>query len=429
MLLRALPVGMCQLGCARQEVSVGSRQAQACVGHCLKVECIAVFSAIAFSGNVIFRQYNSVNLEMTLTPLQRYQQDLLQEGFFEDVSQARVVQKLQVLHDELVLATDTKESLWSRLLGRQRVTSVKGIYLWGGVGCGKTYLMDNFYESLPFQQKMRIHFHRFMKRVHRDLTELAGQKNPLETVAAGIASETRVICFDEFFVSDIADAMLLGTLVDQLFARGVTLVATSNIIPDKLYENGLQRRRFMPAIKSIKKYCDVVNLDSGMDYRLRVLTQARLYHWPLGDQAEASLFDAFNKLVPTLEEVRKGVFIEVEGRDIPCCYVGEDVIWFDFDALCAGPRSQNDYIELAREFHAVLISLVPKMDGQRDDEARRFINMIDEFYDRNVKVVMSAEVSLEEIYGGENLAFEFQRTRSRLLEMQSEEYLARPHRA
>ncbi|RLA47678.1 MAG: cell division protein ZapE [Gammaproteobacteria bacterium] len=366
---------------------------------------------------------------MTLTPLQRYQQDLRQEGFFEDASQARVVKKLQVLHDELVLAADTKGSLWNRLLGRQRVTPVKGIYLWGGVGCGKTYLMDSFYESLPFQQKMRVHFHRFMKRVHRDLTELAGHKNPLEKVAAGIANETRVICFDEFFVADIADAMLLGTLIDQLFARGVTLVATSNIIPDKLYENGLQRQRFRSAIKSIKKYCDVVNLDSGMDYRLRVLTQARLYHWPLGDQANASLFDAFNKLVPTLEEVRKGVFIEVEGRDIQCRYVGEDVIWFDFDALCAGPRSQNDYIELAREFHAVLISLVPEMDGQRDDEARRFINMIDEFYDRNVKVVISAAVNLEGIYRGGNLAFEFQRTRSRLLEMQSEEYLARPHRA
>ena len=365
---------------------------------------------------------------MSQTPLQRYRLDLQQDGFIEDESQAQAVEKLQALHDELIAAGHEKTGFFGRLLRNRRAVPVKGIYFWGGVGRGKTYLMDNFFESLPFQQKMRVHFHRFMKRVHRDLTALKGQKNPLEKVAAGIAGETRVICFDEFFVSDIADAMILGALMDHLFARGVTLVATSNIIPDKLYENGLQRQRFMPAIAQIIKNCEVVNLDNGMDYRLRALTRAELYHWPLDAQAEVAMSDAFNSLVPTREEVRKGVFIEVEGRDILCRYIGEDVIWFDFEALCAGPRSQNDYIELAREFHAVLVSAVPQMNTCREDEARRFIHMIDEFYDRNVKVAISAEVDLQELYGGEKLNFEFERTSSRLLEMQSQEYLARPHR-
>ncbi len=365
---------------------------------------------------------------MSLTPLQRYQQDLRQDGFIEDPAQVQAVEKLQNLYEQLMAATSTRISLFDRLVRNRRAAPVKGIYFWGGVGRGKTYLMDNFYESLPFQQKMRLHFHRFMKRVHRDLNTFRGQKNPLEKVAAGIASETRVICFDEFFVTDITDAMILGTLMEQLFTRGVSLVATSNIAPDRLYENGLQRQRFLPAIELIKKHCEVVHLDNGTDYRLRVLTNAELYHWPLDERAEAGLSMTFNSLVPTPEEVRKGIFIEVEGRDIPCRFIGEDVIWFDFDALCAGPRSQNDYIELAREFHAVLVSSVPRMGALQDDQARRFINMVDEFYDRNVKMAISAEVSLSALYDNGSLCFEFERTRSRLMEMQSHEYLARAHR-
>lgn len=365
---------------------------------------------------------------MSLTPLQRYQLDLLQESFVADECQAQAVEKLQALHDQLIAAGQEKAGFFNRLVRNHQAVRVKGIYFWGGVGRGKTYLMDNFYESLPFQQKRRVHFHRFMKRVHRDLTALKGQKNPLEKIAASIADEARVICFDEFFVSDIADAMILGGLMEQLFARGTTLVSTSNILPDRLYENGLQRQRFLPVIDLIKKHCEVVNLDNGTDYRLRALTRAELYHWPLGEEEAAAMEDIFERLVPIREEVRKQVFIEVEGRDIPCRYIAEDVVWFDFEALCAGPRSQNDYIELAREFHAVLVSAVPAMDAHRDDEARRFINMIDEFYDRNVKVAISAEVKLESLYQGGNLTFEFERTYSRLLEMQSEEYLARAHR-
>ena len=370
----------------------------------------------------------SVTSKLPLTPRQRYQQDLRRDGFVADSSQAEAVDKLQALYDGLLVNVSKPGGWFTRLRGNPEPPTVQGIYFWGGVGRGKTYLMDNFYESLPFEGKMRTHFHRFMKRVHSDLNALSGQKNPLEKVAAGIAKDTRVICFDEFFVSDITDAMVLGTLMQALFARGVTLVATSNIIPAKLYENGLQRQRFLPTINLIEQHCEVVNLDGGVDYRLRALTQAELYHWPLDDRAEEVLLAAFESLVPSQEEVKEGVLIEVEGRDIRCRYVGEDVVWFDFETLCAGPRSQNDYIELAREFHAVLLSAVPRMGAQHDSEARRFINMIDEFYDRGVKVALSAAVSPHDLYEGGALEFEFERTVSRILEMQSHDYLACEHR-
>lgn len=363
-----------------------------------------------------------------MTPLQRYQHDLQREDFQHDESQQATVEKLQALHDLLIAAPGENTGLLQRLFRNRRAATVPGLYLWGGVGRGKTYLMDSFYESLPFQDKLRVHFHRFMRRVHRDLTRFKGEKNPLKKVAQGIATEARVLCFDEFFVSDIGDAMILGTLMEELFARGVTLVATSNIAPDGLYHNGLQRQRFLPAIELINKHCEVVNVDGGVDYRLRTLTRADLYHYPLDAGAEPALREVFENLVPSPEEIRKGVMLEVEGRDIAARYVGEDVVWFDFAALCGGPRSQNDYIELAREFHAVLVGEVPRLHREVDDAARRFVNMVDEFYDRNVKLALSAEVPLDELYGGGKLDFEFARTRSRLLEMQSHEYLARPHK-
>lgn len=366
---------------------------------------------------------------MSSSPLQRYEKDLLQDGFVADAAQRLAVEKLQSVYEQLTAAGELKVGLLNRLRGRQpRQIPVKGLYFWGGVGRGKTYLMDNFYESLPFEQKMRVHFHRFMRRVHRDLSKYGGVKNPLEKVASGIAKDARVICFDEFFVSDITDAMILGGLMELLFAQGVTLIATSNIVPDNLYTNGLQRQRFLPAIALVKQHCEVVNVDSGTDYRLRALEQAELYHSPLDEQAEVSLHSTFDSLVPARDEVREEVALEVEGRDIPCRFVGEDVAWFDFMALCDGPRSQNDYIELAREFHAVLISDVPQLGRDSEDQARRFISLIDEFYDRNVKLAMSVAVPLEGLYGGGNLAFEFERTLSRLLEMQSHDYLARAHR-
>lgn len=369
------------------------------------------------------------------TPLERYRADLQRDGFKYDPAQEMAVKLLQDLYERLVAAWQAEQApkgIMGRLKGvfapPPRRELQKGLYFWGGVGRGKTYLMDNFFESLPFPEKMRAHFHRFMRRVHQELRSLDGQKNPLETVADRLAAETRVICFDEFFVSDITDAMILGTLMQALFDRGVSLVATSNIVPDGLYKDGLQRARFLPAIEMLNKHTLVVNVDGGVDYRLRALEQAELYHSPLDAQADASLQTSFAALMPENAEIHANEAIEVEGRPIVARFVAEDVAWFDFMALCDGPRSQNDYIELAKEYHAVLVSNVPQLARDTDDQARRFINMVDEFYDRNVKLIISAAKPLAEIYAGGKLNFEFERTTSRLLEMQSQEYLAAPHR-
>lgn len=363
------------------------------------------------------------------TPLQRYDHDIAQNGFQSDAAQRHAIGLLQELYDRLLVSE--QPSLWrqfSRWVTPPAVVPEQGLYFWGGVGRGKTYLMDVFFDALPFERKMRVHFHRFMRRVHHELTDLEGQKNPLQLVADRLAAETRIICFDEFFVSDITDAMILATLLEALFARGVALVATSNIVPDGLYRNGLQRARFLPAIALLNKHTKVVNVDGGIDYRLRALAQAELYHSPLGADAEAAMSKSFEALVPDREEIEANVDLEVEGRLMHARFEAEDVVWFDFEALCDGPRSQNDYIELARIYHAVLVTDVPVLGGNKDDQARRFVNMVDEFYDRSVKLVISAEVPLTELYRGGRLAFEFERTSSRLLEMQSQEYLARPHK-
>lgn len=367
------------------------------------------------------------------TPYQLYQQDLEKEGFEPDEAQAHAIDELQHLYDELVQrhynAKKQSTSLISfkNILKNKAPEQIQGLYFWGGVGRGKTYLMDTFYESLPFENKLRIHFHRFMQRVHKELKSQQGKKNPLEIIARHFANEAEVICFDEFFVSDITDAMILGGLIEQLLNRGVVLVATSNIVPDELYKNGLQRDRFIPAIRLIKDNTRVVNVDNGIDYRLRVLERAEIYHFPLGEDADAQLDRCFQQLAPDKGSI--GEDLEIEGRLIATRRLSDDVLWCDFEALCDGPRSQNDYIELAREFHAVLISNVPAMNSGNDDLVRRFINLVDEFYDRNVKLIVSAEVDINDLYSGGRLEFEFQRTCSRLLEMQSQEYLARMHLA
>jgi cell division protein ZapE len=287
--------------------------------------------------------------------------------------------------------------------------------------------MDTFYEGLPISRKMRVHFHRFMQLVHQQLNDLKGEKNPLEIVADNLHSQARIICFDEFFVKDIGDAMILGTLLDALFRKGVSLVCTSNIAPDLLYQDGLQRQRFLPAIALLNEHTEVVNIDGGTDYRLRSLEQAELYYAPLGDAAERSLQKSFRSLA--LEDGTHDVELFVNGRSLRAIQRADDVIWFDFKELCDGPRSQNDYIELAREFHAVLISNLPVLTSDTEDQARRFISLIDEFYDRRVKVILSAASSINKIYQGKLLEFEFERTESRLLEMQSHEYLAAEHKA
>lgn len=362
-----------------------------------------------------------------LTPKQRYERDLQRPDFKRDPAQAMAVEHLQALYDALVADVPQEQSFLSGLFKKKK-TSIKGLYFWGGVGRGKTYLMDNFFESLPFEQKMRMHFHRFMRRVHAELKKLDGQKNPLQKVADIIRAETRVICFDEFFVSDITDAMILGTLFAELFQRGIVLVATSNRVPDDLYKDGLQRARFLPAIALLKESTQVINVDGGVDYRLRALEQAELYHTPLDDNADQSLSNSFYSLLSAGELPSVDQTLMVEGRPIHARLRSEGIVWFDFDAICDGPRSQNDYIELSKEYHSVIVSNVPALGRTKDDQARRFINLVDEFYDRQVKLVVSAEKPLEQLYSDGKLNFEFERTVSRLLEMQSHEYLAKPHR-
>ncbi len=372
-----------------------------------------------------------------MTPLERYRADLKRDDFSYDAAQEEAVQHLQRLYEALLQAPPEapKKPLLKRLgarfckVDKPSREPIQGLYFWGGVGRGKTYLMDTFFDSLPFPNKLRTHFHRFMQRVHAELKRLEGTKNPLDVVAEQLAQEARIICFDEFFVTDITDAMILGGLFERLFGHGVTLVATSNIIPDRLYENGLQRQRFLPAIDLLNRHTLVVNVDGGVDYRLRTLEQAELYHAPLDAQADISLTRSFEALVPDLNEATEGELIEINNRPLRSRRNCEDVVWFEFSELCDGPRSQNDYIELAKLYHAVLISNVPQLGGDKDDQARRFINLVDEFYDCGVKLILSAAVPLSVLYGGGRLTFEFERTTSRLLEMQSHEYLARAHKA
>lgn len=360
--------------------------------------------------------------------LEAHKLNIAEKGFQPDVPQMEVARVLEMIHDRLLKKRSefVLSRFWTWLQSGSSQPPTTGLYLWGGVGRGKTYLMDLFFEHLPFEDKLRMHFHRFMLRVHMEMTELAGTVNPLQTVADRLTEEGRVLCFDEFFVEDVADAMILGELLGALFDRGVTLVVTSNIAPSRLYENGLQRRRFLSAIERIDRHMRVMHLDDGADYRLRALTRANIYYWPSSDKADLSLAECFVSLAPEVTTI--GAVIEVNGRDIQTRQKADDVVWFDFVEICDGPRSQNDYIELSREFHTVVISDVPRFEENRDDQARRFISLIDEFYDRNVKLVLSAEGAPNDLYGGQRLRLEFERTSSRLLEMQSIEYLRRSHR-
>ncbi len=364
---------------------------------------------------------------MPQTPLSRYRFDLENRGFARDSAQEAAIGHLQRLHGALVLQHSRRGARFARFRAILRpLPVVRGIYFWGGVGRGKTYLLDTFYDSLPFEQKQRTHFHRFMRQVHEQLRALRGQKNPLERVAQDLAAQARVICFDEFFVSDITDAMILGNLLDSLFRAGTVLVTTSNAHPDDLYRDGLQRARFLPAIRAIHAHMDIIEVDSGTDYRLRTLEKANLCQVPLGAHAEAAL-QAFFREMAGDRPVDEGVELEVEGRRLLARYVSEDICWFDFSILCEGPRSQNDYLILASEFHSVIVSNVPMMDVRREDAARRFINLVDVLYDRRVKLVLSCEVALQQLYQGVRSSFEFRRTLSRLEEMQTRAYLALPH--
>jgi len=364
-----------------------------------------------------------------LSPKQRYQQDLNQSGFTYDQAQAHAVDQLERLYQQLIIwKKELDRPFWKRLFAA-KPTPPKGLYFWGGVGRGKTYLVDAFFDSLPLEKKWRVHFHRFMHRVHEELKWLQNQSDPLPIIASRIAEQTRVICFDEFFVQDITDAMLLGKLFEHLFAYDVVLVATSNIVPDDLYRNGLQRERFIPAIKLIKRHCRVINVDSGVDYRLRTLSKAEIFHSPLDEEADANLWQYFQQLAPENKDRYDATTIEILGRDIEVRAESDDVVFFDFNAICKTARSQNDYMEVSRLYHAVLISNVEQMGRNNDDTARRFIALVDEFYGRNVKLIMSAAVPIEKLYTEGQLSFEFRRCVSRLQEMQSQEYLASEHKA
>ncbi len=365
------------------------------------------------------------------SPVARYESDLCKPGFVADQAQRVAVDHLQGLYEQLVARkSGLKNGLWwQKLTGRAKAVFIPSLYFWGGVGRGKTYLMDMFYEALPFDDKLRTHFHRFMRRVHEELTHLKGEKNPLEKVADTLANEASVICFDEFFVSDITDAMILANLLKALFERDVVLVMTSNIEPNGLYKDGLQRDRFIPAIHLINEKAKVLNVDGGTDYRLRELKKVTLYHTPVNDHTRSLLVQYFERLVPDSGVVCKNVTLNIEGRNILAALEADDVVLFDFLALCDGPRSQYDYIELAREYHTVLLAGVPALGRSNDDQARRFVYLVDEFYDRRVKLILSADRPLPDLYAEGKLKFEFDRTVSRLLEMQSEEYLASAHRA
>ncbi|UQQ30397.1 cell division protein ZapE [Enterobacter bugandensis] len=369
-----------------------------------------------------------------LSPASRYQLALNEGTHQPDDVQREAVNRLEMIYQALTAKPAEVEqsgglkAAFGRLLGKkapQAQAPVRGLYMWGGVGRGKTWLMDLFYLSLPGERKQRLHFHRFMLRVHEELTALQGKSDPLEIVADRFKAETDVLCFDEFFVSDITDAMLLGGLMKALFARGITLVATSNIPPDELYRNGLQRARFLPAIDAIKQHCDIMNVDAGVDYRLRTLTQAHLWLSPLNadtaremDKLWLALAGAKRENAPTLE---------INHRPLPTLGVENQTLAVSFATLCVDARSQHDYIALSRLFHTVMMLDVPVMTRLMESEARRYIALVDEFYERHVKLVVSAEVPLYEIYQGERLKFEFQRCLSRLQEMQSEEYLKREH--
>ncbi len=336
--------------------------------------------------------------------------------------------QLDDLSRRLLTRAAKQKTVWARArkVMRRHATPERGLYIWGGVGRGKTHLVDTFYDSLALKRKLRVHFHRFMQRVHSALTLHSGAKNPLEVVAEEIADEALVLCFDEFFVSDIGDAMILAGLIDALLRRGVTLVATSNIPPQDLYRDGLQRSRFMPAIALLEQHLTVTHLEAATDYRFRTLQRADLWHVPHDGAASAALSEYFLSL--TGHEAGDPKTVDINQRAVNLLADAPGVAWATFTTLCEEPRSAADYVEMAREYHTVLIEQIPLLDRDKEDAARRFINLVDEFYDRNVKLIISAEVELKDLYTGGRLEFEFQRTLSRLLEMQSHEYLARPHK-
>ena len=353
-----------------------------------------------------------------------YQKALLERDFKADAAQRRAVDRLQQCYDDWVHYKAQRSSTFNRLINRPQVP--KGVYMWGGVGRGKSFLMDSFYSVVPVVRKTRLHFHEFMRGVHRQLDELRGVADPLDEVAKRIAKKYRLICFDEFHISDVADAMIMYNLLKALFDNGVSFIMTSNYDPQLLYPDGLHRDRILPTIDLLYEKLDVMNIDAGIDYRSRALEQVQSYYTPLGAAADKALRDAYTRLAESADD---DPVVRIEAREIRALRRTGSLIWFDFHTLCGGPRSQNDYLEIASRFHTVILSEIPQMSASMSSEARRFTWLIDVFYDQGVKLLMSAEVEPEELYTTGTLANEFHRTVSRIVEMQSQEYMDREQRA
>jgi cell division protein ZapE len=362
--------------------------------------------------------------------LDLYQQALRKRGFEQDDSQHAAVRRLQQLYEEWSDYKRQRSTALRRLVVHPPLP--RGIYLWGPVGRGKTFLMDSFYRCLPLVRRRRVHFHHFMRDVHRELDELKGTVDPLEALAGRIAKRYRLICFDEIALSDVADALIVGRLLARTLEKGVVYCMTSNYHPDELYKGGLKREDFLPAIELIKAQLDVIPVDGGVDYRKRALQQVKVYHAPLTPDTDRALMQAFRQIAEVEEELHE---LDVEGRVIPYRHRAGGVVWFDFKVICGWGRSQNDYIDLAKRFHTVIVSGVPRMGLDRADEARRFTLLVDVFYDQRVKVILSAEAEPEQLLlrgtrsGDAQLQamiFQFGRTASRLAEMQTREYLEQP---
>ncbi|RKJ97141.1 cell division protein ZapE [Alicycliphilus denitrificans] len=349
---------------------------------------------------------------------QAYEAELAAKGFKSDPAQLRAVDALERCAQEWGQYKSRRSNALKKLINHPEIP--KGVYMYGGVGRGKSFLMDCFFNAVPLKRKVRLHFHEFMREVHRELAGLQGQQNPLDALGARIAKRYKLICFDEFHVADVTDAMILHRLLASLFDNGVGFVTTSNFKPDELYPDGLHRDRILPAIALLNERMEVVNVDNGTDYRRRTLENARLYHCPLGPEADAAMQETFDLLAEVHDE---DPVLHIEAREIRALRRAGGVVWFDFRDLCMGPRSQNDYLEIATQFHTVLLSGVPYMPVNLASPARRFTWLVDVLYDRRVKLIVSAAVPPEELYTEGPLAHEFPRTVSRLNEMQSKEYL------
>jgi cell division protein ZapE len=354
---------------------------------------------------------------------ERYQHVAHAQRFSADPAQIEAVTHLQALQQRL---TNPPHRSWLRRLRQQTTNPQPGLYLWGGVGRGKTWLMDLFFDELPFQNKLRLHFHHFMQDIHDDLDHLRGQRDPLREVAAHFAQRARVLCLDEFYVEDITDAMILHGLLRALLAQGICLVFTSNLAPEALYKNGLQRERFLPAIDLLERHTKVIHLTGDTDHRLHKLQQASTYFTPINSASEQAIRKAFTELAPG--HAQQDLPLHINHRQINSRYCADDVAWFDFHQLCLGPRASADYIELARRFHTVCISGIPVMGEREEEWAHRFVDLVDELYDHRVKVIMSAETEPHKLYRGRRLQFAFQRTASRLMEMRSTDYLTQAHK-